>query len=89
MGLIIFTPGIPGADLQKAQHVHPVNLVHPPSVLQQEVIGGIDVLRQRQARAFGFFSAAGFVGNSESTSVVCACTAMMAVEMSCMMRSAG
>ena len=88
MGLIIFTPGIPGAHLQKTQHIHPVNLVHPPSVLQQEVIGGIDVFRQRQSRAF-VFSAAGFVGNSESTSVAWVCTARIAVEMSCMMRSAG
>ena len=88
MGLIIFTPGIPGTHLQKAQHVHPVDFMHPPSVLQQEVVGGIDVLRQRQSRAF-VFSAAGFVGNSESTSVACVCTARIAVEMSCIMQSAG
>ena len=89
MGLIIFTPGIPRSDLQKPQHIHAVDLMHTPAILQQKVVGGIDVFRQRQARAFGFFSAAGFVGNSDSTSVVWACTAMMAVEMSCMMRSAG
>ena len=38
---------VPGADAQKAEHVHLVDLPHPPPALEQGVIGRIDKVRQR------------------------------------------
>ena len=86
---VILAPGVPRPKAKESQHVHLVDLSHAPSVLEQQVVCGINVFRQRQARPGVLVSAAGFVGNSDSTDVVCVCTAMIAVDMSCMIRSAG
>ena len=88
MFFVVLPLGVPCSQFQETQHIHPVDLLHPPAVPEQQIVRGIDVLRQRQTRAFGY-SAAGFVGNSASTEVVCVCTAMIAVEMSCIILSAG
>ena len=89
---MVFTAGLPHPDAQKARHVHAVDLVKLPAAGHQGVVGGVDVVRQRQAVAgvsvCGVASAA-FVGKSESTSVVCVCTAMSARAMSCISRSTG
>ena len=48
-GLFLFLLpfGIPCPQTQEAQHVHFVDFLHPPAVLHQFVVGGIDVFRQR------------------------------------------
>ena len=67
---------VPGADAQEAEHVHLVNLPHPPAALEQRVIGRIDEVRQRQGFTgvsvvgVSVFSSAAFVGNSSRISVV-------------------
>ena len=64
--------GFPRANLQKSEHVHTVDIVKPPTSIEECVIGGIDIVVQRQF--FGFISAvtsAAFVGKSLRTSVVC------------------
>ena len=79
----------PRADAQKAQHVHPVDLVEFPSGLHEGVVGGVNVIRQRQDSGVCAGSVAAVVGKSDSTSVVWACTAISASAMSCISRSTG
>ena len=96
-GLLLpgFLLRIPRADAQESHHVHLVDLRHGPAVLQQRIVGRVDVLRQRQIAVEGVVSvsfvtvAVGFVGKSSSTSVVCVCTAMSASARSCTRRSLG
>ena len=76
----------PRADAQKAQHVHSVNLIEFPSRFHERVVGGIDVVRQRQDSGVCAGSVAAVVGKSDSTSVVWACTAISASAMSCIPR---
>jgi len=58
---------VPGADAKEAEHVHLVDLLHPPAALEQGVVGGIDKVRQRQdfsgvsAVGVSVFSSAAFV----------------------------
>ena len=94
--LFLFFSGVPGADAEKAENVHLIDLAHPPAAFQQIVVGGIDEFRQRQDSAVGFtgstvgvFSSAAFVGNSSRISVVWVCTAISARAMSCIRRSTG
>ena len=35
---------LPCPQLQKARHIHAVDLVHGPAVLQQRVVGGIEMV---------------------------------------------
>ena len=78
----------PCANAQKARHVHLVDFLHAPPILQKRVVGGIDKVVQRQAGIVSVAFAA-FVGNSSSISVVWVCTAMSASAMSCIRRSTG
>lgn len=100
--LFLLPAGIPCPQAQKAQHVHFVDFLHPPAVLHQFVVGGVDVFRQGQASCgivtSGFSASAricsasctaGIVGKVSSTSVVWVCTAISARAMSCMSLSAG
>ena len=41
----MLTLSIPGAHLKKSQHVHLIDLFHPPARFEQCVIGGIDIFR--------------------------------------------
>ncbi len=77
---------LPCPNPEKAQHIHVVDLVHPPTGAQKIVIGGVDVVRQRQDAVP---SCAAGVGNSLSTSVVWVCTASSANTTSCINRSTG
>lgn len=87
---------------RKPQHVHFIDFLHPPAVLHQFVVGGIDVFRQGQASCgivtSGFSASAricsasctaGIVGKVSSTSVVWVWVAISASAMSCIRRSAG
>ena len=78
-GLLLFLLilRVPGADTEKAEQIHIVNLSHPPPAFQQIVVCGINEFRQRQDSAMGVtgstvgvFSSAAFVGNSSKISVV-------------------
>ena len=68
---------VPCPQAQEAQHVHFVDFLHPPAILHQFVVGGINVFRQRQGScsiSFRISSAScvtGIVGKESSTSVVC------------------
>ena len=103
-GLFLFPlpPGVPCPQAQEAQHIHGIQFRHSPPGLQQFVVGGVDVFRQRQASCgivtSGFSASAricsasctaGIVGKVSSTSVVWVCTAISASAMSCIRRSAG
>lgn len=100
--LFLLPYGIPCPQAQETQHVHFVDFLHPPAVLHQFVVGGIDVFRQGQASCgivtSGFSASAricsascttGIVGKVSSTSVVCVWVAISASAMSCISRSAG
>ena len=64
--------GFPRADFQKSEHVHAVDIVEPPTGIEECVIGGIDVVVQRQFPGFvSVVASAAFVGKSLRTSVVC------------------
>ena len=58
---------LPCPNPKKAQHVHVVDVGHPPARAQQFIVGGVDVVRQRQDAVP---SCAAGVGNSFKTSVV-------------------
>ena len=87
--LFAFPLCAPRADVQKAQHIHSVDLVEFPSGLHEGVIGGINVIWQRQNSGVCAGSVAAVVGKSDSTSVVWACTAISASAISCISRSTG
>lgn len=76
----------PCPDFQESEHVHAVNVVEVPTSVEERIVGGIDIIVQRQA--FAAVSAA-FVGKSDSTSVVCVCTVINASAISCIKRSTG
>ena len=80
---------LPCPQLQKARHVHAVDLVHAPAALQQRVVRGIDKFIQRQAGFASVCGVAAFVGKSLRMPVVCVCTAMSASATSCISRSTG
>ena len=62
--------GFPRADFQKTEHVHAVDIVEPPTGIEECVIGGIDVVVQRQSvGVVSVVASAAFVGKSLSTSV--------------------
>lgn len=71
--------GAPCPDSEEPDHVHPVDLVKPPARFHQAIVGGVDIVGQRQGlgvRVVSVFgvasvSCAAFVGNSDNTSVVC------------------
>ena len=86
---LLLIVGVPCADFEESQHIHAVNLVHAPAALQKVVVGLVDVLRQRQFFVVSVSVAVGFVGNSDSTCVMFACTAISASAMSLIRRSAG
>ena len=86
---LLLIAGVPCADFEEARHIHAVNLVHAPAALQKIVVGLVDVLRQRQVFVVSVSVAVGFVGNSDSTCVMFACTAISASAMSLIRRSAG
>ena len=66
------TIGFPRTDFQKTEHVHAVDIVEPPTGIKECVIGGIDVVVQRQSvGVVSVVASAAFVGKSLSTSVVC------------------
>ena len=100
--LFLLPCGLPCPQAQEAQHVHFVDFLHPPAILHQFVIGGVDVFRQGQASCgivtSGFSASAricsasctaGIVGKVSSTSVVWVWVAISASAMSCIRRSAG
>jgi hypothetical protein len=93
--LFLRAPGVPCPDSEEPDHVHLVDLVKSPTGLHQAIVGGIDVIGQRQGfgviSVFGVssVSCAAFVGNSDNTSVAWVCTAMSANAMSCISRSTG
>lgn len=94
--LFSFSGCIPCPEPEVTEHVHGIDVLHPPSVLQQCVVGRIHILRQRQGFVGVFFVsvvpvsvAAGFIGNSDSTCVVAVCTAMSAIGISTISRSEG
>ena len=95
--LFLLTPGVPCPNFQEPEHVHAVDFIKSPAGFHQRVVGGVNVIGQRQdsvavsgiGSVTGASSVAAFVGKSESTSVVCACTAMSASAMSCISRSTG
>ena len=75
----MFPLGVPCPQAQETQHIHFVDFRHPPAVLHQFVIGGIDVFRQRQGsgaigvivwRISSASCVTGIVGKESSTSVV-------------------
>ena len=68
-----FVPAVPCPYPEESEHIHLVDLLHPPPGVQQGIVGGIDKVMQRQVSVpwIGFSSAA-VVGKSDSTSVVCA-----------------
>ena len=81
--LFLLPCGVPCPQTQEAQHIHLVDFLHPPAVLHQFVVGGIDVFWQSQSSCgivtsgfsvyAGICSAsctAGIVGKVSSTSVV-------------------
>ena len=70
--------GFPRADFQKSEHVHAVDIIEPPTGIEECIVGGIDVIVQRQfsrgTASVGVVSvvaSAAFVGKSDRTSVVC------------------
>ena len=87
--IFLLPPGVPCPQAQKAQHVHSVDLVEFPAGLHEGVVGGVNVIRQRQDSGVCAGSVAAVVGKSDSTSVVWACTAISASAMSCISRSTG
>ena len=63
----------PCANAQKARHVHLVDFLHAPPILQKRIVGGINKVMQRQAGvvvAVVSIAFAAFVGNSSRISVV-------------------
>ena len=77
-GFFLFPIGFPRADFQKSEHVHAVDIVEPPTGIEERIVGGIDVIVQRQfsrgTASVGVVSvvaSAAFVGKSDRTSVVC------------------
>jgi|GEM_PF-3717028 len=75
--VLLFLLRIPGTHFQESEHVHLINLVHPPTRLEQDVVGFIDVFRQRQGLGMVCASSSsascvtGLVGKASNTSVVC------------------
>ena len=76
---VLLPPCVPRPHAQKAGHIHPVDLVHPPAALQQAVVRRVDEIRQRRAVcvcgcSVSFSACAAFVGNSSRMLVVCVCS---------------
>ena len=64
--------GFPCADFQKSEYVHTVDIIEPPTGIEERIISGIDVIVQRQfSGVVSVVASAAFVGKSLRTSVVC------------------
>ena len=77
--LFMFPLRVPCPQAQETQHIHLIDLLHPPAVFHQLVVGGVDVFRQRQGsgaigvivcRISSASCVTGIVGKDSSTSVV-------------------